>query len=91
MYLYFSFSTTKPGCLILKPYRTTLTAVRDISQFMSLWQVLVDEVIWIIICHTILQLDPLEARDMTHNHDLCRHCINHFNLIYKYALLKLDF
>ena len=48
MYFYFSFSTTKPGWLILKPHRTTVMAVRDISQHMSLWQVLVDEFIWII-------------------------------------------
>jgi hypothetical protein len=38
---------------MLKLHRTAVTAIRDISQFMLLWQVLVDEVIWIIICHTI--------------------------------------
>jgi hypothetical protein len=49
----FPFLQQKPGCLILKPHRTIVTTIRDISQFMLLWQVLVDEVIWIIICHTI--------------------------------------
>ena len=80
MYFYFSFSTTKPGWLILKPHRTTVMAVRDISQPVFV----AGSGRWIHMDHPshYVQPHPLQARDMTHNHDLCARHYSNQNDVY---------
>ena len=54
---------------------------------MSLWQVLVDELIWIILSH-YAQPHPPQARDITHNQDLCwDHYINHITYGWKHYMM----